>query len=176
MAVITYSLWILVWPKSTETAGRSNTYYTEKIQISLVLPDMPASVHVLVLNSFRDDMESSGQVLMYFARTNLPWQGLKAATKKRKYGKISERKMSTPVEVLRKGFPTELAWYLNSCPGLHFQETPSSMHVRQLFHIRVRTLNHQCDCTLDLTILKQKAAQVSLFKCSGSAAPSPTGF
>jgi hypothetical protein len=39
---------------------------------------------------------------MYFNRGSLPWQGLKAATKKQKYEKISEKKMSTPVEILCK--------------------------------------------------------------------------
>ena len=32
-------------------------------------------------------------------RGSLPWQGLKAATKKQKHEKISEKKISTPVEV-----------------------------------------------------------------------------
>ena len=36
---------------------------------------------------------------MYFLRGSLPWQGLKAATKKQKYEKISDKKMSTPIEV-----------------------------------------------------------------------------
>ena len=48
-----------------------------------------------------DDMESLGYMLMYFNLGTLP--------KKQKYEKISE-KMSTPVEVLCKGYPSE-------CPG-----------------------------------------------------------
>ena len=30
---------------------------------------------------------------------SLPWQGLKAGTKKQKYDRISEKKVSTPIEV-----------------------------------------------------------------------------
>lgn len=53
--------------------------------------------------SRRDDLESLGYILMYFNLGSLPWQGLKAATKRQKYERISEKKMSTPIEVLCKG-------------------------------------------------------------------------
>jgi hypothetical protein len=53
-------------------------------------------------------MESLGYVFMYFLRGSLPWQGLKAATKRQKYERISEKKMSTPIEELCKGFPCKL--------------------------------------------------------------------
>lgn len=37
--------------------------------------------------------------------------------------------MSTPVEVLCKGFPAEFAMYLNYCRGLRFEEAPDYMSV-----------------------------------------------
>uniref|UniRef100_A0A1X7VLI5 non-specific serine/threonine protein kinase n=1 Tax=Amphimedon queenslandica TaxID=400682 RepID=A0A1X7VLI5_AMPQE len=81
-----------------------------------------------------------------------------AATKKQKYEKISEKKLSTPIEILCKGFPAEFAMYLNYCRGLRFEESPDYMYLRQLFRILFRTLNHQYDYTFDWTLLKQKAA------------------
>lgn len=140
---------------------------------------MPVVDVLLMCARRRDDMESMGYVLMYFNRTSLPWQGLKAATKKQKYEKISEKKLSTPIEVLCKvnqavratmcskvlfpcivlqGFPAEFAMYLNYCRGLRFDEGPDYMYLRQLFRILFRTLNHQYDYTFDWTLLKQKAA------------------
>ena len=64
-----------------------------------------------VEQSRRDDLESLGYVLMYFNLGSLPWQGLKAATKKQKYERISEKKMSTPIEILCKGFPCKCCYY-----------------------------------------------------------------
>lgn len=43
--------------------------------------------------------------LLWLRYFSLPWQGLKAGTKKQKYDKISEKKMLTPVEVFVYSFP-----------------------------------------------------------------------
>ena len=91
------------------------------------------NTHLGVEQSRRDDVESLGYVLMYFNRGTLPWQGLKAATKKQKYDKISEKKMSTPVEELCAGFPEAFARYLNYAKGLSFEEEPDYDFLRQLF-------------------------------------------
>ncbi|CAD7674996.1 unnamed protein product [Nyctereutes procyonoides] len=132
------------------------------------------SAHLGIEQSRRDDMESLGYVLMYFNRTSLPRQGLKAATKKQKYEKIGE-KISTPVEVFCKGFPAKFATYLNYCRGLCFEEAPDYLYPRQLFRILFRTLNHQYDYTFDWATLKQKAAQsVTSSSGQGQQAQTPT--
>uniref|UniRef100_A0A1A9WFW3 non-specific serine/threonine protein kinase n=1 Tax=Glossina brevipalpis TaxID=37001 RepID=A0A1A9WFW3_9MUSC len=117
------------------------------------------NAHLGIEQSRRDDMESLGYVMMYFNRGVLPWQGMKANNKQQKYEKISEKKMSTPIEVLCKGFPAEFSMYLNYCRSLRFDEQPDYMYLRQLFRILFRTLNHQYDYIYDWTMLKQKNHQ-----------------
>ena len=94
---------------------------------------------------------------IYVASFLQPWQGLKAATKKQKYEKISEKKMSTPVEVLCKGFPAEFAMYLNYCRGLRFEEAPDYMYLRQLFRILFRVslmISQGCGKMINTNLLK----------------------
>ncbi|KRX65402.1 Casein kinase I isoform alpha, partial [Trichinella sp. T9] len=112
------------------------------------------NAHMGIEQSRRDDLESMGYVLMYFNLGKLPWQGLKAANKRQKYEKISEKKISCPVEVLCKGYPAEFAMYLHYCRNLRFEEAPDYVYMRQLFRILFRTLNHQFDYTFDWTMLK----------------------
>ncbi|KAL3308532.1 Casein kinase I isoform alpha [Cichlidogyrus casuarinus] len=116
------------------------------------------NAHLGIEQSRRDDLESLGYVLMYFNRGLLPWQGLKAANKRQKYERICERKISTPIQTLCKGYPAEFSMYLTYCRALRFDEAPDYMYLRQLFRILFRTLNHQFDYVFDWTMLKQRIA------------------
>lgn len=103
------------------------------------------NTHLGIEQSRRDDLESLGYVLMYFNLGTLPWQGLKAANKRQKYERISEKKLSTPIEVLCKDFPNEFPTYLTYCRRLDFIQRPDYSYLRKLF----RTLFHNQGFTYD---------------------------
>jgi len=117
------------------------------------------NAHLGVEQSRRDDLESVGYVLLYFLRGSLPWQGLKAATKKQKYEKIRDKKVATPAEILGKGFPPEFTRYLNYVRSLRFTDRPDYAFLRDLFR---DLFNRQCytfDYVFDWTVLKYQESQ-----------------
>eukprot|EP00246_Nothoceros_aenigmaticus_P014505 TRINITY_DN554_c0_g1_i2.p1 TRINITY_DN554_c0_g1~~TRINITY_DN554_c0_g1_i2.p1 ORF type:complete len:335 (+),score=61.24 TRINITY_DN554_c0_g1_i2:235-1239(+) len=119
------------------------------------------NTHLGIEQSRRDDLESLGYVLMYFLRGSLPWQGLKAGTKKQKYEKISERKMSTPIEVLCKAYPSEFASYFHYCRSLRFDDKPDYAYLKRIFRDLFIREGYQFDYVFDWTILKHQQSQIA---------------
>ncbi|CAO2181506.1 unnamed protein product [Urochloa humidicola] len=115
--------------------------------------------HLGIEQSRRDDLESLGYVLLYFLRGNLPWQGLKAATKTQKYDKICEKKISTPIEVLCKSCPVEFASYFHYCHSLTFDQRPDYAFVKRLFRDLFTRQGYEFDYVFDWTVLKYKQGQ-----------------
>ncbi|CAL0316851.1 unnamed protein product [Lupinus luteus] len=112
------------------------------------------NTHLGIEQSRRDDLESLGYVLMYFLRGSLPWQGLRAGNKKQKYDKISEKKVSTSVEVLCKSYPSEFGSYFHYCRSLQFEDKPDYSYLKRLFRDLFIREGYQFDYVFDWTILK----------------------
>ena len=112
------------------------------------------NTHLGIEQSRRDDLESLGYVLMYFNRGSLPWQGLRANTKKQKYQRISEKKMSVTIDELCKGFPDEFKMYISYCRSLRFEEKPDYSYLKRLLKELCFRENFQYDNVFDWTILK----------------------
>jgi len=110
------------------------------------------NTHLGIEQARRDDLESLGYIFMYFLRGSLPWQGLKAQTKKQKYDRISEKKMATPVETLCKGFPSEFPVYLNYVRSLRFEDKPDYQYLRKSFRDLFVREGYQMDYVFDWTI------------------------
>lgn len=119
------------------------------------------NTHLGIEQSRRDDLESLGYVLMYFNLGVLPWQGLKAANKRQKYERISEKKLSTTILTLCKGFPNEFANYLNYCRQMYFEQRPDYCYLRKLFRNLFHRLGFTYDYVFDWNLLKFGGARNS---------------
>eukprot|EP00761_Pharyngomonas_kirbyi_P007512 gb/GECH01007522.1/.p1 GENE.gb/GECH01007522.1/~~gb/GECH01007522.1/.p1 ORF type:complete len:398 (+),score=77.56 gb/GECH01007522.1/:1-1194(+) len=104
----------------------------------------------------RDDMESLGYMLMYFNRGSLPWQGLPAKTKKQKYERICQKKMSTSIEELTRNFPSEFASYLRYVRSLRFEDKPDYEYLRRLFRDLFIRQGYQMDYVYDWTVKRMQ--------------------
>ncbi|KAL0724027.1 hypothetical protein Bca4012_038626 [Brassica carinata] len=126
------------------------------------------NTHLGIEQGRRDDLESLGYMFMYFLRGSLPWQGLRAGTKKEKYDKISEKKRLTPVEVLCKSFPPEFTSYFLYVRSLRFEDKPDYSYLKRLFRDLFIREGYQFDYVYDWKILKH-----SQFGSSSSSSSKP---
>lgn len=106
---------------------------------------------------------------MYFLRGALPWQGLKAATKKQKYDRIMEKKMTTPTDLLCRGFPNEFGIFLNYCRALRFDDKPDYSYLRKLFRDLFIREGYQYDYVFDWSVAQRNQAQAQEAEINASA-------
>ncbi|EDK41675.2 casein kinase I isoform delta [Meyerozyma guilliermondii ATCC 6260] len=126
------------------------------------------NTHLGIEQSRRDDLESLGYVLIYFCKGSLPWQGLKAATKRQKYDRIMEKKMTTPNDILTKGLPKEFLDYMNYIKTLRFEDKPDYPYLRKLFRDLFKRENYRYDYVFDWTLYKfQQEKQRDMVKNQG---------
>nr|VDC86694.1 unnamed protein product [Brassica rapa] len=129
------------------------------------------NTHLGIEQSRRDDLESLGYILMYFLKGSLPWQGLKAGTKKQKYERISEKKVSTSIESLCRGYPSELASYFHYCRSLRFDDKPDYNYLKRIFRDLFVREGFQLDYVFDWTILKYQKSQLTAPPSRGVLTP-----
>ncbi|KAF8326268.1 casein kinase 1alpha S [Amanita rubescens] len=91
------------------------------------------NAHLGIAQSRRDDLESLAYVLMYFLRGSLPWQGVRAVTKRERYALIMDQKLATGSNVLCCGFPPEFGRFLDYARALSFDQRPDYMFLRSMF-------------------------------------------
>ncbi|CAN0892864.1 Casein kinase 1-like protein 10 [Linum grandiflorum] len=105
---------------------------------------------------------------------SLPWQGLKAGTKKQKYDRISEKKMLTPIEVLCKSYPSEFTSYFHYCRSLRFEDKPDYAYLKKLYRDLFVREGYQFDYIFDWTILKYpQIGSTSRHRVSGKSGTKP---
>ncbi|KAI0877435.1 casein kinase 1, delta [Hypoxylon argillaceum] len=103
--------------------------------------------------SWGDDLECLGYMLVYFARGSLPWQGLQAMTTDEKRKLIKERKESlSGKELCKDALPDEFAEFIDYTRSLKFGEKPKYAYLLKLFRNRFQAAGFQYDNVFDWTL------------------------
>ncbi|KAK1809306.1 casein kinase I [Friedmanniomyces endolithicus] len=81
----------------------------------------------------KDDLESLGYMMAFFARGRLPWQGLQAHGRGEKNRAVMEKKMATSVEQLCEELPEEFAQYMQEVKDIPSGVRPHYDELRHKF-------------------------------------------
>lgn len=133
--------------------GNTHIPYREHKSLTGTARYCSINTHLGLEQSRRDDLEALAYVFLYFLRGFLPWQGLKANTKRQKYEKILEKKLSSPIESLTRGQPTEFAAYLHYTRALRFDDRPDYAYLRKIFRELFVREGFSYDYVFDWTLL-----------------------
>jgi serine/threonine protein kinase len=137
-------------------AQRKHISYRENKSLTGTARYASVYTHLGIEQSRRDDMESLAYILIYFFHGSLPWQGVNAPTKKQRYQEISDKKLSTPLEVLCKGIPTEFITFLKYARSLRFFDKPDYSYLRKMFRDLYLREGYQFDCVYDWCVMTEE--------------------
>jgi len=144
--------------KYRDSRTQTHIPYRENKSLTGTARYVSINTHLGIEQSRRDDLESVAYVMIYFVKGSLPWQGLKADNKRMKYDRISEKKISTSVEVLCHGLPAEFATFLTYCKSLHFEDKPDYGYLRKLLRNLFVKEGFKYDGIYDWTLMQMGAA------------------
>ena len=106
--------------------------YRENKQLVGTVRYASINAHLGIEQSRRDDLEGIGYVLVYFYLGRLPWQN-KTDKGKPLTQKITEKKLTTPPELLCKKMPSEFSYYFHYCKNLKFEDRPDYNSLKCMF-------------------------------------------
>ena len=107
------------------------------------------NMHLGIVASRRDDLESLAYMLIYCLKGKLPWQGLPSGKAEEKYSAIAKVKMQTATEVLCADLPEEFGLFLNQVRSLRFADTPDYAFYRRMFRRLMLTQGFAYDFDYD---------------------------
>jgi len=85
------------------------------------------------MQSRRDDLEAIGYMLVFLHKGRLPWQGVKASSRRHKHRKICAVKTNTPLDSLCEGMPSAFKTFIEYSRSLTFAQQPDYEYCKDLF-------------------------------------------
>ncbi|KRY32238.1 Casein kinase I isoform delta-like [Trichinella spiralis] len=108
----------------------SHIAYRENLPVIGTPRYISIAAHLGIQQSPRDDLQSIGYILIYFAKGKLPWQDVEGLEQNLK---IAEMKIRIKPEHLCQGLPSAFVNYMKYCNSLEFASQPDYSYLWQLF-------------------------------------------
>ncbi|OAV93698.1 CK1/CK1/CK1-D protein kinase, partial [Puccinia triticina 1-1 BBBD Race 1] len=136
--------------------------YAENLTLTGTARYASMRTHQGIEQSRRDDLVSLSYMLIYFMRGSLPWQGVTAETKEKRYKKILGVKQSTAVEALCHGLPSEFEFLVSYANSLRFMDKPDYGLLRGIFRDLFIRRSFTYDRKFDWDVRMHHTGQVSV--------------
>ena len=97
----------------------------------------------------KDDLESLAYIMVYFIKGELPWQNIKAKSRKEKYSKIYLMKKKTVPNELTNFLPEEMKTFLNYILSLNPKQKPDYQKLNNLINNLMNKYSYSNDLQFD---------------------------
>ena len=97
----------------------------------------------------KDDLESLAYIMIYFIKGELPWQNLKAKSRKEKYSKIYQMKKSSIPNELCNFLPEEIKILVNYIINLNPKQKPDYSKLNNLINNLMNKYSYSNDLQFD---------------------------
>ncbi|KAL4472054.1 hypothetical protein ABPG72_007103 [Tetrahymena utriculariae] len=119
--------------KKLVTRNGSHIPYKENKNFTGTARYASLTTHIGIEQGRRDDLEGMMYVLLYFLLGSLPWMGVRSNTKKEKYDKIMEKKMTLSINEVFNDLPKEFVELFKYIRNLEFEEIPDYDYIKRKF-------------------------------------------
>ena len=97
----------------------------------------------------KDDLESLAYIMVYFIKGELPWQNIKAKTRKEKYSQIYKMKKKTVPDELCEYLPEEMKTFINYIINLNINKKPEYSILINLINNLMKKYSYSNDLQFD---------------------------
>ena len=97
----------------------------------------------------KDDLESLAYIMVYFIKGELPWQNIKAKSRKEKYFKIYQMKKRTVPDELTNILPEEMKTFFNYILNLNVKQKPDYSKLQNLINNLMNKYSYSNDLQFD---------------------------
>ena len=97
----------------------------------------------------KDDLESLAYIMVYFIKGELPWQNIKAKSRKEKYSKIYLMKKRTVPNEITNFLPEEMKTFFNYILNLNIKQKPDYTKLHNLINNLMNKYSYTNDLQFD---------------------------